>query len=281
MPGDGVTRRPPPGAAKPGRSRFVMKRRRKAAAAVVDESNDDEKEGVAAARWSGSLQDCGALEQHVSPAVERRRLYAMLAWRSDYADILRLEANTNRETISNLGEQRQSGYAKRLIRKGGEAAERIERASELRLNDVAGFLARAGNVHVVPWSQAMRSISFLHDQVSTATWSQERHARRVVGRPYAMSVLEEMVECQPPPCEERHDTIWSIGFDQTYVRGAGVARLSLCPAVHNPATVSMLCVAGAGTGSASRYRSLKTLYGDGTARKRKDDRMVYINGHVW
>ena len=75
-----------------------MKRRRKAAAAVVDESNDDEKEGVAAARWSGSLQDCGALEQHVSPAVERRRLYAMLAWRSDYADILRLEANTNRET---------------------------------------------------------------------------------------------------------------------------------------------------------------------------------------
>ena len=42
-----------------------------------------------------------------------------------------------------------------------------------------------------------------------------------------------------------------------------------------------MCFLGGGTGSASRYRSLKTIHADGSARARADDRMVYINGLDW
>ncbi len=80
----------------------------------------------------------------------------------------------------------------------------------------------------------------------------------MVSRGYAIALLEEMRDCRPPPPFEEHDAVFSIGFDQTYVSGAA-----------------------ASTGSASRYRTLKTLHADGTARLRTDERMVYINGQHW
>lgn len=159
---------------------------------------------------------------HLPPAVQRRRFYAKLAWGDDYSSILRLEASTNSAALDELVPLSQ--YARRQLKKGGTAAKQLEERLLLRRNDIAGYVQRAGNVHAVPWSQAMRGISFLNDQIRTATWDQERSARRVVSRQYALWTLEEMAACRPPPPFDVHDGIFAIGFDQTYVRGPGVWR---------------------------------------------------------
>ena len=94
----------------------------------------------------------------------------------------------------------------------------------MRINDIQGFLVRSANMHFVPWSQSMRTVSYLHDQVNKVTWAAECHARRLAGRPYAVALLEDMCKCRPPPEFELHDALFAIGYDQTYVSSAGIAR---------------------------------------------------------
>lgn len=76
--------------------------------------------------------------------------------------------------------------------------------------------------------------------------------RRVVGRPFARAVLNAMADCRPRPDFEVSDWLWSIAFDQTYVRKSG-----------------------ASTGT-TRYRAVQTV--DERGNPVVPDRLVYING---
>jgi hypothetical protein len=210
---------------KPRRQRFTQPRRRSAmrtdaGSASADAPMNDQLPS----RGSPQLQTpTEGIDVHVAPAVQRRRFYAMLAWRTDFAAILELEASTSIPAVDELVGI--SGYARRQLRKGGTAAEQLAQRISFRQNDIAGYIQRSRNVHAVPWSQAMRGISFLNDQIRTATWEQERKGRRVVSRLYAIWMLQEMADCRPPPAFDVHDGIKSIGFDQTYVRGPGACAL--------------------------------------------------------
>lgn len=211
-------------APKPRRKHFRTKKQR--SAVPIEES-----EPVADSQMEVDLPPAGSLrhpqksasvklDSHLSPAVQRRQFYAMLAWQTDYSAIIRLEASTNSAAVNEVVSISQ--YARRILRQSGAAAEQMEERLHLRRNDIVGYIQRVGNVHAVPWPQAMRGISFLNDQICSATWDQERKGRRVVSRAYALWTLEEMAACRPPPPFDVHDGIASIGFDQTYVRGPGV-----------------------------------------------------------
>jgi hypothetical protein len=163
-------------------------------------------------------------EMLMSPAEQRRRLYSLLAWRHDYACILDMEIESNREKFDGMASEYVSGYSRAVLRAGGDAGLRLARNIDMRMNDIQGFLARSANMHFVPWSQSMRTVSYLHDQVNKVTWAAECHARRLAGRPYAVALLEDMCKCRPPPEFELHDALFAIGYDQTYVSSAGIAR---------------------------------------------------------
>ena len=97
-------------------------------------------------------------------AEARMRIYAMLAWLYDYIPIFKLEAEENaaEEVMMNC----QSGYRQRQIRRGDESGQQAHDRSLLRVSSDLERLGRERRMHRIPFSQAMKSICFLVDQVS-------------------------------------------------------------------------------------------------------------------
>ena len=106
---------------------------------------------------------------------------------------------------------------------------------EARLGDCIGFLNRTRSRLHITVAQVVKAISYLASATSKAMWATERKARRVVGREYAIQVLQEMASCRPPPpfAEQERELICSIAFDQTYKRMANTSFAALvssfCP----------------------------------------------------
>ena len=94
------------------------------------------------------------------------------------------------------------------------------------MRDAAGTLQRSKNVHYIPFSQAVKAVSFLFTRVNGAVWAAELRNRRVVCKAWAQKFVREMARCKPPPPFEEHAEVYVIGFDQTYARGAGRVGVS-------------------------------------------------------
>ena len=186
-------------------------------------------------------------------AVERRQLFARLLWLEDYSLIFAAEAATHAPLLGALASTYTSAHSRRLMRSDTPEGLRAAQAVEQRLRECVGFLERSRNRLHVPVSQAAKAIAYLASGVAKPVWEAERKARRVVGREYAMDLLNEMVACRPPPPFEEQDRfiICSIGFDQTYAK------------------------AGAGVGI-SKYNGVQTV--DANGNPVNVERMVYING---
>ena len=186
-------------------------------------------------------------------ALERRQLFARLLWLDDYRLIFAAEASLHAPLLDSLTEQYTSAHTWRLMQLDTAAGVRATQAVEQRLRDCIGFLERSRNRLHVPITQASKAIAYLASGVAKPVWTAERKARRVVGREYAVDLLQEMVECRPPPPfeEQSRAIICSIGFDQTYAK------------------------AGAGTGG-SKYNGIQTV--DANGEPLNVERMVYING---
>ena len=189
-------------------------------------------------------------------AHERRQLFARLLWLEDYMLVFAAEAATNRDLLQSLTLTYTSVHTRRLMQRDTSEGLHAAQAVERRLTDCIGSLERSRNFKHVPISQAAKAIAFLCSGVAKPVWEAERKARRVVGREYAIQLLNEMAICRPPPPfeEQERTIICSIGFDQTYAK------------------------AGAGTG-ASKYNGIQTVDANGEASN--VERMVYINGILY
>ena len=186
-------------------------------------------------------------------AAERLQLYARLLWLTDYRQIFSLESALNAPLLQQLTTTFTAAHTRRLMSSRTEAGLEAARSVEDRLRDCIGFLERSRSRLHVPISQAAKAVAFLASGVQKPIWVAERKARRVVGRQYAIDLLQEMVLCRPPPPFETHAcaTLSSIIFDQTYAKAA------------------------AGTG-ASKYNAIQTV--DANGEPLNVERMVYING---
>ena len=156
----------------------------------------------------------------------RMQCFALMAWLRDYRPLLQMESAADGELQQELQESFVSGYADRMIRKGSERGDSIARKLQDRVRDAAGTLQRSKNVHYIPFSQAVKAVSFLFTRVNGAVWAAELRNRRVVCKAWAQKFVREMARCKPPPPFEEHAEVYVIGFDQTYARGAGRVGVS-------------------------------------------------------
>lgn len=58
-----------------------------------------------------------------------------------------------------------------------------------RMNDVVGHLQRSRNKDFIPFSQAVKGVSFLYFLIHPTAWHRERSMRQVVGRQWATKLL--------------------------------------------------------------------------------------------
>lgn len=186
----------------------------------------------------------------ILPAAKRFALFAMLAWTWDYGIIINAERSMHDVLVHEMAAEWTSGY----MRRGMNGADHEQATAKImdRMNDIAGNLDRSRNVHFIPFSQAVKGVSYLYSVVPGNQWARERALRRIVGRQWAKELLEHMADCRPPPPFEQSNWLWSIAFDQTYVRKAG------------------------GTTGTTRYRPVQTVDEDGELCE--PERMTYING---
>ena len=239
----------------------------------------------------------GRPQLHVLPSAKRTLLFAMLAWAPTYTGIIEAEHAMHEVLLDQMQADWASSY---MLRKMASRDPTVAAAARARLmdrvNEAAGSLERMANVNYIPFSQAVKGVSYLFGGVSAVWapacacggrlhvcmcwhlgaahsvthvhmhvytlinpthppqfhWGRERALRRVVGRPFAMAVLNAMADCRPRPDFEVSDWLWSIAFDQTYVRKSG-----------------------ASTGT-TRYRAVQTV--DERGNPVVPDRLVYING---
>ena len=161
-----------------------------------------------------------------SGAEVRLQIFAKLGWLQDYTPILEMERFYNGQLQEDLQDSHLSGYARRLIRSGGERGDDVLRRQQGRVGDVVGMLQRGANVHAVPFSQAVRAVSWLYCRVSKPVWETERRNRRIVGKAWARRLVQQMARCKPPPPFEPDMRLVSIAFDQTYARGSGTTGVS-------------------------------------------------------
>ena len=181
---------------------------------------------------------------------ERYCLFARLAWLSCYKAVLAAECAADAALMSEIAMRFASTHMRAAAAQDPEGPQAVALFDRAREN--GGFLRRAADVTHVPFSQAVKAVSFLAAMVPTPVWAAERKARRVVCRAFAMTLLQTMALCRPPPPFEKHTCISAFVVDQTYAR-----------------------TGGSGTGS-SQYRAVEQLDADG--ERRKDERVVYMNG---
>ena len=111
-----ATRRVPAArmAPKSRRQRFTQPRWRTTAPSAANAPAPEASDGQELPP-PGSLTETGRLDEHLSPAVQRRRFYAVLAWQNNYSETLRLEASTNEPFVEELPGISQ--YARSIIRR--------------------------------------------------------------------------------------------------------------------------------------------------------------------
>lgn len=182
-------------------------------------------------------------------AESRFQLYAILAWQFCYERIFAIESELNPAAAEGAAPLA-SSYSRRAIRREPEGA--VAAKLGLRVHEMAGFTARSRNVLHVPFAQAVKSIAFLAAQVSKPVWAAERTARRVVGRTWAVQMLQRMTSCRPPPPFEAASQVKIFVVDQTYAR-----------------------TGGSGTG-VTKYRAVEKVTSAGDHKK--ETRLVYMNG---
>ena len=183
-------------------------------------------------------------------AAERMSLYGRLAWLSDYTQIFKVEAAINGAAAS-IGSFMSSWRARRL-KLGGSTAAREQERSEARVSQDYERLARERSVHHVPFSQAVKAVSWLVDQVPVADWKIERARRALPGQKWATEFLEWVSKMRPPPEFPLHKLVRFYIFDQTYAVG------------------------GRGTGAGSKHTNPVQKV-DEAGDKIKKQRRVYIN----
>ena len=179
---------------------------------------------------------------------ERYGLFARLAWLNCYEVIFAAERAADAELMAELSSRFASTYTVRAMAQDPEGLQ----AAALfdRVRESGGFLRRAADVTHVPFSQAVKAVAFLAAMTPKTVWAAERRARRVVCRAFAMTLLQTMALCRPPPPFELHDCISMFVVDQTYARTGGCGS--------------------------SKYRAVEQLDADG--ERRKEERLVYMNG---
>ena len=193
-------------------------------------------------------------------AGKRLLWFGMLCWTNSYDSIISSEMNGNCDLIQILGDSFTSKHMLRKMEREGsvwaEAGLRRTAAQIVadRINDAAGHLHRARHKDYIPFSQAVKGISYLYCQVHPTTWYRERSMRRIVGRQWATKLLTIAAMLRPPPPFEVHDAVFSFCVDQTYIKHSG---------------------AGSGT---SAFRPVQTVRVDGSLRS-DEERMVYCNAH--
>jgi hypothetical protein len=227
---------------------FPNKVRKAARAARQNAARPEQEEATA--------QDPDPVQPAVRPAVnsswQRFNVYAMLAWSYQYKEIAELEELRFEDQVDELVADNSSKYMRRQMRAAGSTGEESTRRMRDRMGDTAGALWRSQNVRNIPFTQAVKAVSYTYSRVSDVHWVRERRLRRVAGRPFARTLLEVMADNRPPPAFEVDDDVVSVAFDQTYCRKSGVS-----------------------TGS-SRYSAVQTVTSDGEIKK--PERIVYING---
>ena len=132
-----------------GKSKQFSHRKQVSSRSVVD---DDVEDLPAAPDAAESPQRSRRM-----PACERYALFARLAWLPNYAYIFAAERAAGAATGSQ--DSSVSAYTRRAIER--DLAGRQAQALLARSGDTDGFLRRSANVHFVPFSQAVKSISFL------------------------------------------------------------------------------------------------------------------------
>ena len=193
--------------------RLGRPKRRRASTAHADEQCDA---ALGTEDLAASADEYEEVKTSRKYADDRILLYAQLAWAPDYKEIFRFEAEINGSLDS--VEDYASGYRKRQMRAGVEG---VAEDSAMRISEDRERLERERNVHYVPFSQAMKGVNFLIDQVPTHTWRVERKAKRVVGRAYATKLLWQMLECRPPPSTPENEFFQMFVYDQTYATAGG------------------------------------------------------------
>ena len=126
-------------APKARRARFSQPRRRSAAPPNAAGHAADEATTEEQRPFSVDVLKRARQQADVPPALLRRQFYASLAWEADYSTILKLEASTCGTEVTELVAI--SDYARRTLRKGGAAAERLQERVSLRRNDIAGYIS--------------------------------------------------------------------------------------------------------------------------------------------
>ena len=185
----------------------------------------------------------------------RIKLFALLAWNVDYARLYEIDRQVATTRAGVDSSEFTSGYARRLLTRGGEAAQRYQEKHAARVGDAALSLARAANVFYVPFVQVVKAIAFVFMCVNKKVWVAERKKRRVVDRKVAIKVLKAMCACKPKPPFEINADIVSFGVDQTYLRSSGQRLV------------------GAGI---SKYRAIQTIDATGAPKTSKSE--IYMNG---
>jgi hypothetical protein len=181
---------------------------------------------------------------------QRYTLFAHLAWLTCYTAVYAAEAASNAPLVSELGERFASAYMRQAMAQNPEGSQAA--AFAIRVQDNTGFLRRVADVSYIPFSQAVRAVAFLAAHTPRPVWNAELRARRIVCRAFAMTLLQTMALCRPPPPFETHECVHAFVVDQTYAR-----------------------TGGCGTGS-TKYRAVEAL--DSNGERRREERLVYMNG---
>jgi len=128
---------------------------------------------------------------------ERYCLFARLAWHTCYSAVLAAERAADASLMNELAMRFASTHMRAAAAQDPEGPQAAALFDRVREN--GGFLRRAGDVTHVPFSQAVKAVSFLAAMVPKPVWAAERRARRVVCRAFAMTLLQTMALCRPPP----------------------------------------------------------------------------------
>lgn len=113
----------------------------------------------------------GRPQLHVLPSAKRTLLFAMLAWAPTYTGIIEAEHAMHEVLLDQMQADWASSYMLRKMASRDPAVAAAARARLMdRFNEAAGSLERVANVNYIPFSQAVKGVSYLFGGVS-AVWA--------------------------------------------------------------------------------------------------------------
>ena len=95
-------------------------------------------------------------------------MFAALAWSTNYASIIQVEQSLHEGLLDQLAAEWTSSYMqRRMAARDPDLAAQARDLVFNRVNDVAGNLERISNVNYIPFTQAVKGVSWLYSTVST------------------------------------------------------------------------------------------------------------------